>query len=100
MSSELQDIVDDLAQQLHAPTVLEDHQERMVVYSSHSQPIDEVRRDSILRRATRDKVMAWFREQGILKAREPLRIPRQPGQGILGRLCVPVRHRGLLTTSG
>ena len=96
MASELQDIVDDLAQRLDAPTVLEDHQERMVVYSSHSQPIDEVRRDSILRRATRREVMAWFREQGILGAREPLRIPRQPGRGILGRLCVPVRHRGCL----
>jgi hypothetical protein len=96
MSSELQDIVDDLAQRLNAPTVLEDHEERMVVYSSHSQPIDEVRRDSILRRATRREVMAWFREQGILEASEPLRIPRQPRQGILGRLCVPVRHRGCL----
>jgi PucR C-terminal helix-turn-helix domain/GGDEF-like domain len=96
MSSELQDIVDDLARRLSAPTVLEDHEERMVVYSSHSQPIDDVRRDSILRRVTRREVMTWFREQGILEASEPLRIPRQPGQGILGRLCVPVRHRGYL----
>jgi hypothetical protein len=96
MSSELQDIVDDLARLLDAPTVLEDHEERMVVYSSHSQPIDEVRRESILRRATRHEVMTWFREQGILQASEPLRIPRQPDQGILGRLCVPVRYRGSL----
>lgn len=96
MSSELQDIVDDLARRLGAPTVLEDHEERMVVYSSHSQPIDEVRRESILRRATRHEVMTWFRGQGILEASEPLRIPRQPDQGILGRLCVPVRYRGTL----
>ncbi|MGH3421908.1 MAG: hypothetical protein ACRDOD_20210 [Streptosporangiaceae bacterium] len=96
MSSELQDIIDDLAQRLNSPTVLEDHEERMVVYSSHSQPIDEVRRDSILRRVTRRDVMTWFREQGILEATGPLRIPRQPDQGILGRLCVPVRHRGCL----
>lgn len=96
MSSELQDIVDDLARRLGAPTVLEDHEERMVVYSSHSQPIDEVRRESILRRATRHEVMTWFRGQGILQASEPLRIPRQPDQGILGRLCVPVRYRGTL----
>ncbi|HEY3954068.1 MAG TPA: helix-turn-helix domain-containing protein [Streptosporangiaceae bacterium] len=96
MSSELQDIIDDLARRLDSPTVLEDHEERMVVYSSHSQPIDEVRRESILRRATRHEVMTWFREQGILEANEPLRIPRQPDQGILGRLCVPVRYRGSL----
>lgn len=96
MASELQSIVDDLADRLDAPTVLEDHEERMVVYSSHSQPIDEVRRESILRRTTRREVMSWFREQGIVEATEPLRIPSQPDQGILGRLCVPVRYQGRL----
>ena len=44
MASELQNIVDELASRLDAPTVLEDHEERMVVYSSHSQPMVEVRR--------------------------------------------------------
>ncbi|HEY2237483.1 MAG TPA: helix-turn-helix domain-containing protein [Streptosporangiaceae bacterium] len=96
MASELQNIVDELASRLDAPTVLEDHEERMVVYSSHSQPIDEVRRESILRRATRREVMSWFRDQGIEAATEPLRIPGQPDQGILGRLCVPVRYQGRL----
>src|SRR6201994_1004051 len=96
MASELQNIVDELASRLDAPTVLEDHEERMVVYSSHSQPIDEVRRESILRRATRREVMSWFRDQGIVTAAEPLRIPGQPDQGILGRLCVPVRYQGRL----
>ena len=96
MTSELQSIVDDLASRLDAPTVLEDHEERMVVYSSHSQPIDEVRRESILRRTTRREVMSWFRDRGIVEATEPLRIPGQPDQGILGRLCVPVRYQGRL----
>ncbi len=96
MASELQNIVDELASRLDAPTVLEDHEERMVVYSSHSQPIDDVRRESILRRATRREVMSWFRDQGIVAATEPLRIPGQPDQGILGRLCVPVRYQGRL----
>lgn len=96
MASELQSIVDELAERLDAPTVLEDHEERMVVYSSHSQPIDEVRRESILRRATRREVMSWFRDRGIVAATEPLRIPGQPDQGILGRLCVPVRYQGRL----
>jgi hypothetical protein len=96
MASELQNIVDELASRLDAPTVLEDHEERMVAYSSHSQPIDEVRRESILRRATRREVMSWFRDQGIVAATEPLRIPGQPDQGILGRLCVPVRYQGRL----
>src|ERR1700761_123652 len=96
MASELQNIVDELASRLDAPTGLEDHEERMVVYSAHSQPIDEVRRESILRRATRREVMSWFRDQGIVAATEPLRIPGQADQGILGRLCVPVRYEGRL----
>src|SRR6202012_988019 len=96
MASELQNIVDELASRLDAPTVLEDHEERMVVYSSHRKPIDEVRRESILRRTTRREVMSWVREQGIVPAPEPLRLPGQPDQGILGRLCVPVRCQGRL----
>lgn len=96
MLSELQVIVDDLAQQLDAPTVLEDHEQRMVVYSSHSGAIDEVRRDSILQRETRPQVRDWFRQFGIIQASSPLRIPSHPELGILGRLCAPVRFRGRL----
>jgi hypothetical protein len=94
--SELQDIVDDLAQRLDAPTVLEDHEQRMVVYSSHSGLIDQVRRDSILQRETRPQVKDWFRQFGIVQATAPLRIPSDPELGILGRLCAPVRFRGQL----
>jgi GAF domain-containing protein len=93
---ELQRIVDDLAERLDSPTVLEDTEERMVAYSSHSSPIDDVRRESILRRTTRRKVKAWFLQHGILSAIQPLRIPGHPEEGILGRLCVPVRYQGRL----
>src|SRR6201994_1399387 len=96
MATGRRNIADELASRLDAPTVLEDHEERMVVYSAHSQPIDEVRQESILRRTTRREVMSWFRDQGIVAATEPLRIPGQPDQGILGRLCVPVRYQGRL----
>jgi DNA-binding PucR family transcriptional regulator len=40
--------------------------------------------------------MSWFRDQGIVAATEPLRIPGQADRGILGRLCVPVRYQGRL----
>lgn len=88
--------MDYLAERLNTPTVLEDHEQRMVVYSSHSAPIDEVRRDSILRRETRQEVKDWFRQFGIVRAQKPLRIPSHPELGILGRLCAPVRFRGRL----
>jgi len=94
--SELQVLVDELAERLDAPAVLEDHEQRMVVYSSHDGPVDEVRRDSIMRRETKHEVRDWFRQFGIVKASEPLRIPSHPDLGILGRLCAPVRFRGRL----
>ena len=96
MLNELQAIVDDLAHRLKASTVLEDHDQRMVVYSSQSGPIDEVRRDSILQRETSQQVKDWFRQFGIAHATAPLRIPSHPELGILGRLCCPVRFRGRL----
>ena len=90
--ADLQNLVDDLATRLDAPTVLEDHEQRLIVYSTHSEPIDDVRRDSILRRETVPTTKAWFRQYGIVQATAPLRIPRDPDAGVLGRLCVPVRH--------
>ena len=94
--NELQALVEDLARRIDAPAVIEDHEQRMVVYSAQDGPIDDVRRDSILRRETRPEVKDWFRQFGIAQASSPLRIPSHPELGILGRLCVPVRFRGRL----
>ena len=44
----LQELVEDLAQQLNAPALIEDDELRMVAYSSHDVLIDDIRRDSIL----------------------------------------------------
>jgi GAF domain-containing protein len=94
--TDLQALVDDLAQRLDAPTVLEDHEQRMIVHSSRSVPIDPVRRDSILRRDTSREVKEWFRQFGIAQASDPVRIPSDPRLGVLGRLCAPVRFHGRL----
>lgn len=94
-STELQALIDDLAEQLAAPTVLEDDEQRLIVHSAQSAPIDEVRRESILLRYTPPAVRDWFRQFGIVTAKQPLRIPRDPGRGILGRLCVPIDHQGI-----
>jgi sugar diacid utilization regulator len=94
--NELQALVEDLSRRVGAPAVLEDHEQRMVVYSAQDGPIDEIRRDSILMRETRPEVKTWFRQFGISHATSPLRIPSRPELGILGRLCVPVRFRGRL----
>jgi len=94
--NELQALVEDLSRRTGAPAVLEDHEQRMVVYSAQDGPIDEIRRDSILKRETAPEVRNWFRQFGIAHATSPVRIPSHPELGILGRLCVPVRFRGRL----
>ncbi|HEY7430974.1 MAG TPA: helix-turn-helix domain-containing protein [Streptosporangiaceae bacterium] len=93
---ELQALIDELAQRTGAPIVLEDHDHRLVAYSSQHGLIDDVRRDSILRRVTRPEIRDWFGQHGIHAATAPLRTPSQPRLGILGRLCAPVRFRGRL----
>lgn len=97
--ADLQALVNDIAERLDAPAVLEDEEQRMIVYSSHTThtPMDEVRRDSILRRETQQPVRDWFRGFGITLSSGPIHIPRAERLGILGRLCVPIRCRGLLT---
>lgn len=94
LSTELQGLIETLAERLTAPAVLEDDKQQLIVHSAQSATVDDVRRESILLRYTRPAVRDWFRQFGIATAREPLRIPPDPGRGILGRLCVPIDHRG------
>ncbi|HEX5493404.1 MAG TPA: helix-turn-helix domain-containing protein [Mycobacteriales bacterium] len=96
MPSELQTLIDDLAARIGAPAILEDRDQRTVVYSAHSEPIDDLRRQSILRHRADPGALAWFRQFGIFRSTEPVRIPPQPHSSTLGRLCIPVRHRGQL----
>jgi hypothetical protein len=52
----LQPAVDDLAQRIGRPVLLEDHAQSVLAYSTQNGPMDNVRRDSILRRHTADEV--------------------------------------------
>jgi PucR C-terminal helix-turn-helix domain/GGDEF-like domain len=96
MNDDLQRLVDSLANRLGRSLVLEDRQQRMVVYSQHREPMDEVRRESILRRETTPEVIGWFRKMGIHEATEPTRMPGNEDLHMLPRVCIPIRHRGLL----
>lgn len=90
----LQPAVDDLARQLGRPVLLEDHAQSVLAYSEQDGPMDDVRRDSILRRHTTREVKTHFRAAGIFEARGPLRVPA--ASGVLARICVPLRHRDRL----
>ncbi|WP_169952656.1 CdaR family transcriptional regulator [Microbispora sp. H11081] len=92
---DLQRIVDDLALRLERPLLLEDGRQRVVAYSEQDGPMDDVRRQSILRRQTTSDVRDFLRAAGIHEATAPLRTPGAPELGLLPRVCVPVRHDGL-----
>lgn len=95
--ADLQRTVDGLAARLDRPLLLEDRVQHVVAYSEQSGAMDDVRRDSILRRHTVPEVRRWLRSAGIHEATKPLRIPGAPHLGLLPRVCVPVRHAdGLL----
>jgi PucR-like helix-turn-helix protein/diguanylate cyclase with GGDEF domain len=94
--SELQRIVDSVASRAGRPALIEDRRQRVVVYSEQTEPMDEVRRLSILQRQTTAEVIAFFREVGVQQARRALRTPSCPRLGMLPRICIPIRHGDLL----
>jgi sugar diacid utilization regulator len=96
VASDLQLLVDQLSARVGAAALLEDHEQRPVVYSRQLGPIDAVRRDSILHRSTSPELMSWFRSFGILGSRRALRIPAHPELDILARVCAPAWYRDRL----
>jgi hypothetical protein len=92
---DLQEIVDDIARILDASATLEDRTFQLLAYAAQSGDIDTVRRESILRRRASDEVRAYFEGYGIATASAPVRIPADEGLGVLARVCVPLRHRGV-----
>jgi hypothetical protein len=96
MVSELQRIVDSMASRAGRPALIEDRRQRVVVYSEQTEPMDEVRRLSILRRQTTPEVIAFFRQVGVMRSREPIRTPACPNLRMLPRVCVPIWHNDLL----
>ncbi|WP_147425093.1 PucR family transcriptional regulator [Bailinhaonella thermotolerans] len=96
MAAGLQRIVDDLAVRLGRPVLVEDHRQRVVAYSEQTGPMDEIRRNSILRRTTTPEVRERMRAAGIFGSADPVRVPPAPELGLLPRVCVPVHHGGSL----
>lgn len=90
----LQVAVDELALRIGRPVLLEDHAQRVLAYSEQTDPMDDIRRNSILRRHTTPDVRQRFRSAGIFESRGPLRVPGEGG--VLPRVCVPARHRDRL----
>ncbi len=89
----MQEIADEIARLLDASVTLEDRSFQLLAYGAQSGDIDTVRQESILRRRATDEVRAHFEAYGIATATGPVRISAIPG--LLGRICVPLRHGGV-----
>lgn len=92
MAAELQEVVDALAERLNRPILVEDHHQRVITYSAHADAGDDVRREAILRRRSPAAAVSWWQQFGISGAREPVRVPGNPGLHLSSRVCVPIRH--------
>jgi DNA-binding PucR family transcriptional regulator len=92
----LQRLVDALASRLGRAVLLEDRRQRVIAYSQHDQPMDTVRRESILQRQTTPEVIAYLRRFGIAESCDPIRIAGNADFDLLPRVCIPLRHQDLL----
>lgn len=90
--SDLQRIVDALGRSSGRAVAVTDTKGRILAYSAHAKPVDEVRTTSILTRQTPAESFAWSRSQGIESATGPVRVAPRAEVGMLGRVCAPVRY--------
>lgn len=101
MKGDYQDLVDEISALLGAPATLENRDFRLIAFGAHDSDddlaMDPVRTRSILTRQSTAAVRSWFEGFGIARATGPVRIPAAPDAGVFrGRICLPVRHRGIV----
>ncbi|WP_438485721.1 PucR family transcriptional regulator [Streptomyces sp. S186] len=101
MRGDYQQLVDEISAALGAPATLEDRDFGLIAFGAHEgeddEVMDPVRTRSILQRRSSAAVRAWFEAFGIARATAPLRIPPDPAAGVFrGRICLPVRHGGVV----
>ncbi|WNE99079.1 helix-turn-helix domain-containing protein [Streptomyces luomodiensis] len=106
MRDDYQQLVDEITTVLRAPATLENRDFALIAFGAQDSDdsddteepaLDPVRTRSILQRRSTAAVRAWFEAFGIARAQAPLRIPPDPAAGVfMGRICLPVRHRGVV----
>nr|BFD82526.1 helix-turn-helix domain-containing protein [Streptomyces sp. Xyl84] len=99
-----QELVDEISELLGAPATLENRNFELIAFGAYDSEgdldpsaLDPVRTRSILTRRSTAAVRRWFEGFGITRATGPVRIPPTPEAGVYrGRICLPVRHRGVV----
>lgn len=101
MKDDYQELVDEISALLGVPATLENRDFGLIAFGAHDSDddtaMDPVRTRSILTRKSTQAVRDWFEGFGITRATGPVRIPAAPEAGVFrGRICLPVRHRGMV----
>ncbi|OEV11165.1 PucR family transcriptional regulator, partial [Streptomyces nanshensis] len=104
MREDYQALVDEVCALLGTPATLEGRDFALIAFGAHegdgegAEPaLDPVRRRSILGRRSSSQVRSWFESFGITRATRPVRIDPDPAAGVEhGRICLPVRHGGVV----
>ncbi|MEV7981483.1 helix-turn-helix domain-containing protein [Streptomyces sp. NPDC086519] len=99
-----QELVDEISELLGVPATLENRDFELIAFGAYDSEgdldpsaLDPVRTRSILTRRSTAAVRTWFEGFGIARAAAPVRIPPTPEAGVYrGRICLPVRHRGVV----
>jgi DNA-binding PucR family transcriptional regulator len=92
VSPDLQVLVDQLAQTLKRPAMVDDVRWRAVAYSPVDSRVDEVRLRSILQRQAPQEAVAWACGLGVDEATTPFRMPANRAVGADPRLLINLRH--------
>jgi len=95
MRSDLQHLVDELAERVGLPTQLTDAHLESLVYGPHQDTIDWIRQETLLHRRTSPEIRSYLEQFGVASATDPLRIPSDPEREVMSRVVVPVRSHGL-----
>ncbi|WP_142142657.1 CdaR family transcriptional regulator [Streptomyces sp. SLBN-31] len=103
-TGDYQELVDEISELLGAPATLENRDFELIAFGAYdsedeldASALDPVRTRSILTRRSTAAVRTWFEGFGITRATGPVRIPPTPEAGVYrGRICLPVRHRGIV----
>lgn len=99
-----EELVDEISELLGVPATLENRDFELIAFGAYDSEgdldpsaLDPVRARSILTRRSTATVRTWFEGFGITRATGPVRIPPTPEAGVYrGRICLPVRHRGVV----
>ncbi|MBK3579337.1 PucR family transcriptional regulator, partial [Streptomyces sp. MBT65] len=103
-TGDYQELVDEISELLGAPATLENRDFELIAFGAYDgegdldpSELDPVRTRSILTRRSTAAIRTWFEGFGITRATGPVRIPPTPEAGVYrGRICLPVRHRGVV----